>query len=193
MFFIYFFYLIIFLIYFLGPLTSATVNLGPSTSAVDTVETPQSTTMKYCNTCSIMVPANKWVGHLRTLQHRSQACTTHEDEGVQLVRTSFRNRISTFRLSAKQDPTNPKRFVNNLKPKVVRLVEDHQHKFDFLKVGVELFGRFVLPTKETEEVKSFIAKYRMVSAGSDLGEMIDQVGDILDAKVSEFKERDSGM
>jgi hypothetical protein len=129
---------------------------------------------------------------MRTLKHRNQASRINVGDGVELVKTSFRNRISTFRLSSMQNPTSPKDFVNSLKPKVIRLVEDHLQKFDHLKVGVELFGRFLLPTEEREEVKSFNVSFRLVNANSDLEEMVDQFNAILEAKYSDFSEKDSG-
>jgi len=157
--------------------------LEPSTSL---------TPVKYCDTCELEVPVDKWVGHSRTLQHRNQASRINVEDGVELVKTSFRNRISTFRLSSNQHPTSPKDFVNNLKPKVIRLVEDHLRKFDHLKVGVELFGRFLLPSEEREEVKSFNVRFRLVNANTDLEELVNQFNAILGAKFADFSEKDSG-
>ena len=85
-----------------------------------------------------------------------------------------------------------KDFVNNLKPKVIRLVEEHRQKFDHLKAGVELFGRFALPTQEREDVKSFNVRFKLVNANTDLEELVDQFNAILGAKFADFSEKDSG-
>ena len=153
---------------------------------------PSTSATKYCGTCKMEVPASKWIGHIRTLQHRNQASHINVEDGVELVKTSFRNRISTFRLSSTQNPTSPKDFVHSLKPKVIRLLEEHRQKFDHMKAGVELFGRFALPTQEREEVKSFNVRFRPVNANSDLEELVDQFNAILDAKFADFSEKDSG-
>ncbi|XP_060516284.1 uncharacterized protein LOC132695810 [Cylas formicarius] len=57
---------------------------------------------------------------------------------------------------------------------------------------MELFGNFLLQTKEQEELKSFNTNYRLVSGNTDLEELYIQFLDILATKASEFQERDSG-
>ena len=156
------------------------------------LEPSTSVSTKYCDTCKLEVPANKWSGHSRTLKHRTLASQINVEDGVELVKTSFRNRISTFRLSSTQNPTSPKDFVNALKPNVIKLVGDHLRKFDHLKVGVELFGRFLLPSEEREEVKSFTVRFRLVNENTDLEELVDQFNAILGAKFADFSEKDSG-
>nr|WP_253308881.1 hypothetical protein [Rickettsia endosymbiont of Ceutorhynchus assimilis] len=116
-----------------------------------------------------------------------------QEEDVSLVRTTFRNRIATYRLSSKQDSTSVKHFLGNFKVKFVKLVGDMVNKFSHIKVGVELFGRFLLQAKEQEEVKSFNVKFRLVSDGADLEELFQQFSVILDKKSTEFQEKESGM
>lgn len=85
-----------------------------------------------------------------------------------------------------------KKFLANLKPKFVKLVGQNLQRFENLKVGMELFGRFLLQAKETDEVKSFNTKHNLVSDGTDLEELFEQLAAILDRKVSEFEEKESG-
>ncbi len=155
---------------------------GPSTSA----------TGRWCEDCDLETPINQWAGHLRSLQHRANTCVEQEED-VSLVRTTFRNRIATYRLSSKQDSTSVKHFLGNFKVKFVKLVGDMVNKFSHIKVGVELFGRFLLQAKEQEEVKSFNVKFRLVSDGADLEELFQQFSVILDKKSTEFQEKESGM
>lgn len=115
-----------------------------------------------------------------------------QEEGVILINTSFKTRIATYRLSSKQNPTSPKEFLGHLQEKFIRLVGDNIKRFINIKVGVDLFGRFLLQAKEVEEVKSFNTKFRLVSDGADLEELFQQFTTILEKKCSEFQERDSG-
>ena len=115
-----------------------------------------------------------------------------QEEGVKLVKTSFRNRLATYRLEGTEDPTNVKRFVDHLKDKVIRLVGTNVLTHRNLKIGMELFGRFLLQANEEMEIKSFNSKFRMVSEDTDLEELFVQFRDILDKKAMEFEENKSG-
>ena len=73
------------------------------------------------------------------------------------------------------------------------MVGDFLKKYDTIKVGIELFGRFLLQTKEVAEIKSFNTKFRLVSGGTDLEELYCQWVDIIIKKATQFAESDSGM
>ncbi|XP_060530461.1 uncharacterized protein LOC132704468 [Cylas formicarius] len=133
----------------------------------------------------------RWQGHLRTLAHR-QKCSVVQEPGVEMIQTSFRNRIVTYRLASTVNPTDVKGFLDHLRSKILTLVESNVRRYGNVKVGMELFGNFLLQTKEQEEVKSFNTKYRLVSGNTDLEELYVQFVDILATKASEFQERDSG-
>ena len=115
-----------------------------------------------------------------------------QEEGVQLVKTSFRSRLATYRLEGTEDPTNVKRFLGHLKAKIIRLVGSHLEKQTNIKIGMELFGRFLLRTKEQLEIKSFNTKHALVSEDTDLEELFNQFREILDKKATEFEEKESG-
>ncbi|XP_030767535.1 uncharacterized protein LOC115891247 [Sitophilus oryzae] len=57
---------------------------------------------------------------------------------------------------------------------------------------MELFGRFLLQTKEVEETKSFGSRFRGASQGTDLEELFDQFTTIIKRRFQEFNEKDSG-
>ena len=155
----------------------------PSTSAPTT---------QFCDACQVEVPTNRWKGHARTLIHREKCCVVQE-EGIQLVKTSFRNRLATYRLEGTEDPTNVKRFLTHLQARVIRLVGKNVEKHMNLKIGMELFGRFLLQSNEEMEIKSFNSRFQMVSGDTDLEELFVQFRDILDKKASEFEEKESGV
>ncbi|XP_060527092.1 uncharacterized protein LOC132702478 isoform X2 [Cylas formicarius] len=150
---------------------------------------PSST--RHCTQCNLTIPAMRWQGHLRTLAHR-QKCSVVQEPGVEMIQTSFRNRIVTYRLASTVNPTDVKGFLDHLRSKILTLVESNVRRYGNVKVGMELFGNFLLQTKEQEEVKSFNTKYRLVSGNTDLEELYVQFVDILATKASEFQERDSG-
>ncbi|XP_060523798.1 uncharacterized protein LOC132700466 [Cylas formicarius] len=70
------------------------------------------------------------------------------------------------------------------------LVESNVRRFE---VGMELFGNFLLQTREQVEVNSFNTKYRVVSGNSNLDKLYVQFREILAVKAFEFQKRDSGM
>ena len=91
--------------------------------------------------------AFRYTGHLHSLQHRRNCCVGPEEE-IQVIHTSYRNRLATYRLNGRQDPTNVGRFLNALKENFLRLVGDFvKKKYDTIKVGIKLFGRFLLQAK----------------------------------------------
>ncbi|CAG9769728.1 unnamed protein product [Ceutorhynchus assimilis] len=148
---------------------------------------------RWCQECDLEISRNRWVGHLRSLQHQANTCVEQEDEeGVELVKTSFKNRIATYRLASTQDPTSVKDFLRHLEKKFIKLIEKNVQKFGHIKVGVELFGRFLLQAKDVEEVKSFNSKFQLVGIGLDLKKLFKQFSDITDKKCSEFQEKESG-
>ncbi|XP_030762209.1 uncharacterized protein LOC115887026 [Sitophilus oryzae] len=57
---------------------------------------------------------------------------------------------------------------------------------------MELFGRFLLQTKEVEETKSFGCRFRGASQDTDLEEMFEQFTTIIKRRFQEFNEKDSG-
>ncbi|CAG9769955.1 unnamed protein product [Ceutorhynchus assimilis] len=167
-------------------------SLTPMTkqARLDRAGTSTSVTRR-CQECDLEIPTNHWVGHLRSLQHRANTCVEQE-EGVELIKTSFKCRIATYRLPSKQDPTSVKEFLQHLQKKFIQLVGDMLNKFNHIKVGMELFGRFLLQTKEIEEVKSFNTKFTLVNEGADLEELFQQFSNILAKKCVEFQEKESG-
>ena len=115
-----------------------------------------------------------------------------QEEGVYLVNTSYKNRIATYRLLSKKDPISVNDFLANLREKIIALVRCQIERFGNVKVGMELFGRFLLQTKEVEETKSFGSRFRGASQGTDLEELFDQFTTIIKRRFQEFNEKDSG-
>ena len=82
--------------------------------------------------------------------------------------------------------------MQNIKEKTVNLLQANIRKYSNVKIGMELFGRFLLQTKETTEIKSFNSRFRVVNANSDLEEMFNLYLEILEKKATEFEEKESG-
>lgn len=83
-------------------------------------------------------------------------------------------------------------FMEDVKPKIVPLVRNQLGKLKSVKVNFELFGYFILEAKERGDVKTFNTRNEIVTMGTDLDGIFQSTTGILDAKVGEFQERDSG-
>ena len=115
-----------------------------------------------------------------------------QEEGVQLIRTSFRRRLATYRIQGQGEELNINGFMQNLKEKTVNLLQANIRKYINIKIGMELFGRFLLQRKETTEIKSFNSRFRAVNDNTDLEELFDQYREILEKKATEFEQKESG-
>ena len=144
-----------------------------------------------CEICVKDIPTSRYAGHLRSLQHRANSCT-EQGEGIQLARTSFQCRIATYRLIESEDPTNVKRFMDHLKEKFIKLMGDNIIYHQNVKVGVELFGRFLLQTSKAMEVKAFNIKFKTANENTDMEELYEQFVSIIDQKATEFAQKESG-
>lgn len=158
----------------------------------------------HCSQCNIDIPQSKYIGHLRSNQHKSNSQILLE-KGVYLLQQAFRNRIASYQIKLEEDDDvdddkeEGKRykgvleFLDNLKPRVINLIQYHLNIHGNLKINVELFGNYVLQSEELEEIKSFNTKSMRVTLNDDLCKLYDDFVKSLEKKTSDFAEKDSGM
>jgi hypothetical protein len=113
-------------------------------------------------------------------------------DGVEIIATAFKNRISTYRIKPKKIHINLKGFMSEIKIKVIDLVLEHLKTFTAIKVQFEVFGSYVITEKELKDIKSFNTKYKIVTNATDLEELVNSFMEIMDQKMQDFQERDSG-
>lgn len=106
--------------------------------------------------------------------------------------TAFQSRIVSYKITSVNYHLNVTEFMNEIKDKIIPLLERQIVKFKSVKVNFELFGYFILEAKELEDIKSFNTANEVATFGTDLNRLYDKFTAILDEKTSEFQERDSG-
>lgn len=145
-----------------------------------------------CNACGENVPSTLFAGHLRSRIHKSNLQVDNVDGNVITLQSAFKTRIATYRVSSPNHHILVKDFMNEIKQKVVELISKNLTKFTSIKVNVELYGSYILEAKAIRDVKSFNTKNVIVTFGSVIDEIFDDFTNIIDGKVSEFQERQSG-
>lgn len=142
--------------------------------------------------CDENVPRMCFVGHLRSVRHTSRCRGVVLGEGVVALHSAFASRIASYRVSTANYHISVVEFMVELKPKIIELLEQNVLKHTSVKFNFELFGYFVLEAQDLHDVKSFITANDVATRGTNLSELYDNLIGILDAKVSEFQERESG-
>lgn len=148
---------------------------------------------RHCPTCDVDVPRRAFGGHLRSRQHLQNAVEGIPIDGILTVHSAFKSRVATYRIMANNHHQHVGEFMSEIKEKLVRLVTRELPKFTSVKVNVELFGLFMLESKEMEEIKSFNTRNEIVTSGTDMDALCHNFESKLSQKMSEFQERDSGM
>ncbi|XP_074026081.1 uncharacterized protein [Leptinotarsa decemlineata] len=129
--------------------------------------------------------------HRRTLQHRTNACVQY-GEGVKIVNTAFKCRIVSYRVDSENHHMDYPTFFNEIKQKVVKLLEEVLDIHKCMKVNMEVFGRYSLQTKDLSDIKSFNSPNEVIDQSNDLDVVYSSFADSLTVKAAEFQDRDSG-
>lgn len=177
--------------------STAVVSAMPSSSSAGP---STSRNMATCMDCDICVPQEKMSAHLRSAAHREKAITKKIDDGIEMVQTAFKNRIATYRIkhedAADLSSTSIESFFLQIKEKTLRLIQTILDEHISLKIYFELFGWYIIPTKEGEEgndirqeIKSFNSEYKIVTISTDLEELYTYFCDILKKKSEDFEVR----
>jgi hypothetical protein len=143
---------------------------------------------KFCKDCNI----NYLVGsrHIHTRKHKENCYTILEDT-INLVRTAFKNRIVTYHITNRNHITDVKLYLGELKCRVIQLINTWVETHSVIKVNMELYGVYLLPSSETVEVKSFNTKYSIITQNTDFEAFYNEYQDIIFGKALEFSESGS--
>ncbi|KAJ8910231.1 hypothetical protein NQ315_015923 [Exocentrus adspersus] len=149
----------------------------------------------YCQCCNKTVQASNEVAHRRTLEHRTNACVDLAP-GVQQTESAFSGRIASYRISSDNQHTDFNAFFESIRQRFVSLMTEVLRIHIVVKANVELFGRYVKQTDESQEdiidIKCFNTSNQVINSSMDLDEVLNMFMDILINQASEFQERDSG-
>lgn len=113
-------------------------------------------------------------------------------DGVELISSAFKRRISTYRFSIKKHLINHEQFFSEIKEKVQSIISIYLNKFRNLKINFELFGTYVIPEKEVMDLKSFNTKNRVLTISTNLEEIYRDFIEEIVKKSSSLQEKDSG-
>ncbi|XP_074026183.1 uncharacterized protein [Leptinotarsa decemlineata] len=172
---------------------------GPSTENDSEASTPKRMrlnppappVMQTCQCCNLTILSDQMNVHRRTLHHRTNACV-HYGEGVKIVGTAFKCRIVSYRVDSQNHHMDYNTFFNELKQKVLKLLEEVLVIHKIVKVNMEVFGRYNLQTKEYCDVKAFNSSNQVIDQSNDLNVVYNNFADSLTAQAMEFQHRDSG-
>ncbi|KAJ8929999.1 hypothetical protein NQ314_017254 [Rhamnusium bicolor] len=185
-----------------GPGTSAESRPSTSTSEniIGSEETDKTANMVNCTKCDVLIPYGKMAAHQRTVTHKQNCDTIVLGDNIELIQTAFKNRIATYRIKHEDvtdlNSTSVESFFQSIKEKVLLLIESVlKEQKSCIKIYFELFGWYMISTKEEEEgkdevrqeIKSFNSEYQTVSISTDLEELYTNFCDILKTKSEEFQ------
>ncbi|XP_030766283.1 uncharacterized protein LOC115890241 [Sitophilus oryzae] len=155
-----------------------------------TTSTPEEK-KKYCEECKESISQNLWFGHLRSNTHKNNSKII-EQPGVQIIKSAFKERIITYRLSMEEMILNVKNYFIKLEKKILRIFEDQLRKHTCLKINMELFGYYYNPSTDNHDVKSFNTPFKVICNSAETKDLIEEFVTVIDNKADEFAEKDSG-
>lgn len=151
----------------------------------------ESSSTQTINCCNKTIPANQINSHRRTLEHRTMSCTPKCD-GIQIINSAFKRRIISYRVCSQNHHIDYNLFFNEVKEKILELLKEIVNVHKSVKVNMETFGKYVLPTQETTDVKAFNSSNRIIDESKDLNSIYQEFVDSMISQTSEFEEKDSG-
>lgn len=149
--------------------------------------------MPHCSVCDIYLDSRCWTSHLRTNKHKNNSSMPIL-ENIEILRSSFKGRIISYRVIASQDEANnfPEFFFSNIREQVKSLIDDSLKKHNAVKINFQLFSLFLLYKNDLQEIKSFATKNFVIHFNYDFNTIYETVVTSLLKKIEEFEERDSG-
>jgi hypothetical protein len=116
-----------------------------------------------------------------------------EDNIMKEFKTAFKSRISSYMIkNVNNNDLEINFFFKLIHENLVKLIKNKLSEFNQLKINLELFANYILPTKEAREIKSFNTKNKIFTLSTNLNEELEQMYEIMKTKMSEFAEKDSG-
>jgi hypothetical protein len=115
-------------------------------------------------------------------------------DDVEIVESAFRKRIVTYRISARNDESlgSIDTFMNSIRNKIKWLLDDSITKHTCVKVNFELFGMFLMFKDNSQVMKSFGTKNKILYLSYDFEALFSEIVNSLKKKYEEFQDRDSG-
>ncbi|XP_072377324.1 uncharacterized protein [Diabrotica undecimpunctata] len=94
---------------------------------------------------------------------------------------------------SKSNKINYSGFMNEIKPKVTRILNEYLHQHTALKVNCELFAMFYKPENEISDIKSMNTSNKIFTypTSSDISDMYNNFAEAILTQASEFQEKDS--
>lgn len=160
------------------------IDEGPSTST-------SSNETVLCNCCNKHIPVNARISHLRTLEHKNNACVDYIPN-VQLIKSAFKLRIASYRVISDKRCSDYDEFFSSIKNTIIQLLEEVQREHNMVKVNMEVFARYILQTQERLDIKSFNTINKIIDGSTDINAAYDSFVDLMKLQTTEFQERDSG-
>lgn len=147
---------------------------------------------KHCSSCNLTIPKKFYYAHLQSRNHKDRSSINTLDPGVQILDCAFKNRIITYRISPTRSHDNFNEFFEEIKQKVIRLVNNEIDKHRSIKLNLVLYCSFILETQEIKENKSFNTKNKILTISSDVSKSYEEFKDELSTQATEFEATGSG-
>ncbi|XP_074027822.1 uncharacterized protein [Leptinotarsa decemlineata] len=136
-----------------------------------------------CNCCNVTIPMTQVNSHRRTMSHKNNACV-QLSEGVQIITNAFNCRIAMYRVESSIVSSDYMSFFNEIRQKVIELLESAFRIHKSIKVNMEVFGNYILQTQDSQN--------KVVDQSSDLSAVFDGFRDVIVTQTTGLQERDSG-
>ncbi|XP_051862876.1 uncharacterized protein LOC117574148 [Drosophila albomicans] len=150
---------------------------------------------EYCYSCQHYLPAGmQWHFHARTDIHKYKSIRPVDGRIKQIV-NGYKGRILQYMFENEgADVRMPMEFLNEAGLALIPHLECVMTTHLSSKCNFELFAEYML-IKEydiQQEIKSFQSTMSQVTTGSDFTRFFELHKNVIDAKMSEFQEKDSG-
>lgn len=144
----------------------------------------QKKTNIFCNVCQENVLTHKYVGHLRSLQHKSK-CINPLNEDVIKIKSCFSNRMASYRIMNKGN-IDLMQFLTETGGRILNLFALHELP---LKYNIELFCKYIKMDVSIEiiDIKSFNTKFITFMEGDEFNVKYNNLCEIIKSKSEEFQ------
>ncbi|VEN55338.1 unnamed protein product [Callosobruchus maculatus] len=149
------------------------------------------TSAKYCDSCSRYIPAKTFSAHLRSLKHKAYTWKPL-NEAVRVSQSAFGGKIVSYQVVSGLQTLNIEDYLESIKSKIIELLEQEVMKHNAVKANIELFAVYILPAKETRDVKSHNTANKVFTVASDFSKEYDALVTVISDKSKGFAERESG-
>lgn len=145
----------------------------------------QKKTNIFCDLCQRLIPNRQFVGHLRSLEHKSKCFNSLNDNDVIKMKSAFKNRMGSYRIMNRKK-NDIRQFLVESGSKVFNLFSIHQLP---LKFNIELFCKYfkISASDEIEDIKSFNTKFLTFLEGDEFYNKYNHLCDAITSRSEEFQ------